>query len=89
MRTLAVAAVLSLCGLESLAQAMAWLAPFPPGETAKEFAVRVSPGRGWWGTYDTRSMFREPKTVISGVWAIVNEGCQPLGVGGKSNGCEK
>jgi hypothetical protein len=31
---------------ESLAQATAWLAPLPPGEVAKESAVRVSPGRG-------------------------------------------
>jgi hypothetical protein len=31
---------------ESFAQATAWLAPLPPGEVAKESAVRVSPGRG-------------------------------------------
>lgn len=31
---------------ESLAQATAWFAPLPPGETAKALDVIVSPGSG-------------------------------------------
>jgi hypothetical protein len=60
------------CERDSFAHATAWFAPLPPGDTAKEFEVMVSPGKGWCETYDTRSMLREPKTVITGVlFAII------------------
>ena len=58
-------------GRESLAQAAAWLAPLPPGEMEKELDVRVSPGCGWRGTYETRSMLREPRTVILGGGMVI------------------
>lgn len=54
---------------EERPQATAWFPPLPPAETVREVAVRVSPGPGQRGVAVTKSMFREPITVIRGLLA--------------------
>ena len=51
-------------GRERRAHATAWLAPFPPGPVENDVAVSVSPPEGTRGVIVTRSVLREPITVI-------------------------
>jgi hypothetical protein len=62
---------------EERPQATAWFPPFPPAETVREVAVRVSPGPGQRGVAVTKSMFREPIMVI---WGFLADGGVVVGV---------
>ena len=59
---------------EALAQATAWLAPFPPQPVLKDVAVRVSPARGRRGVRVVRSVFREPMMRMLGEEGIAEGG---------------
>lgn len=59
------------------------MAPFPPEPVEKEFAVSVSPAAGIREVLVTRSLFREPMTVIR---AIIDFGS--FGVGAERLGIE-
>lgn len=52
-------------------QATAWFPPFPPAETVKDVAVRVSPAAGQRGVVVTKSMFREPMMQMWGLVVLI------------------